>query len=99
MSADFQNAFCIDIGIFSCFQNPFIACTLAFVYQASTNPPYKWMKPEGRFDGHVEYGSKIVATADVAQFVREDSLDVLWLQMLRNRAWPYKNGIAEAKNS
>jgi hypothetical protein len=44
----------------------FIAGTLALVEQPGANPPNKRMKPEDRFDDHVETRQEIVAAPHVA---------------------------------
>src|SRR6185312_933288 len=55
------------------------------------------MKPEDCFDQHVNRGSQIVAPANVAQFVRENGVDLLRREALRDamRQQEYRSKDAE----
>ena len=72
----FQNAFGIDLAIAAEGDNFFIASTLALFDQARAEPPDERMKPEHGLDQHVQRGGKIIAAADMPDFVGEDGFKV-----------------------
>src|ERR1044071_9260281 len=67
-----ENAFRIGHRLAALPQHLFVAGSLAFVEEAGADPPDQGMEPENRFDGHMNRGPQVVATADVALFVRDD---------------------------
>src|SRR5581483_9818073 len=74
------------------FNYRFIACPLAFSDELRANPPDEWMKPEDRFDEHVNRSGEIVATPHVAKLVRNHRFKMSVIQVLRDGSRPQKHG-------
>ena len=64
--------------------DPFVAGTLALFEQALADPPYEWMEPEDCFDELVDGTSQVVAAANMANFVRQDRLQLFRREPVRD---------------
>src|SRR5438270_10621812 len=94
-----QNAFGINLAFASQVENFFIAGSLALLDQARSQPPNQWVKPEDRFDNHVNRGRQIVAPAHMPQFMRENRFQMRLFKMYGDSLGPEQYRIGNAEDS
>src|SRR5689334_1868274 len=80
MLANIEDGFGVDLRFTTLPQNIFVAGSLSLLYQPSANPPYQRMKPKDRLGDHVKRSEQVIASADMAQLVREHGFYLRWGQ-------------------
>lgn len=60
----------------------FVTCPLPLFQQLAADPPHQGIEPEHRFDAHVDRRRKIVPAPRMAQFVRDDGIQLSGSQSL-----------------
>ena len=95
--AYFQNALGINAPLAPRIHHRFVASALAILNQPPANPPDKRMKPEQRFDQHMQHRAQIVAPAHVAKLMRHDRFDVRLGRLPRIASGHNRTGLAMPK--
>ncbi len=80
-------------------QDLFVAGAFTFFHQSPAQPPHQGMKPENGFHQHVKGGGKIVATADMPDFVGQNGFEVSVFQTIRNSFRPDEHRTRNAKDA
>jgi hypothetical protein len=75
-TTDVENALRVIARLESQPQHRFVARALALVYQPRADPPHERMEPEEGLDDHVDGGGEVVAARGVADFVRDDGMQL-----------------------
>jgi hypothetical protein len=82
--ADVQDSFRIHGWGVAAPQDVVVANSFAFLRQPLAEPPDQRMKPKERFDEHVNGRGEVVPVANVADFMRQDRLELLRREAIRD---------------
>jgi len=65
----------------------------------STDPPHAGIKPEDGFYEHVNSGDKIIAVANMGQFMGNHGFPLRWSQVVQDTFWQQENWPEDAEYS